>query len=139
MSLTRARKLCHTTRKGTYASDLINALSELGYRNPRLRQNLSWRELKRLVDSGADVFVTWWSDLDSNGTASPADGHWSIAKKVTRDTITIFDPDPEEEITLPKEFWVARWYDWERNEHAARRDFIRAAVIARYPKAKQGK
>lgn len=135
LSLRKARKLCHTTRAGTYNSGLIEALTKLGYKNPRHKQRLSWRELKRLVDSGADVFVSWWSDLDSNGIASPADGHWSVAKKVTRDTITFFDPDPEEEITLPRLAFESRWFDYEK-DHAGRRDFIRAAIIARYPKGK---
>jgi ABC-type bacteriocin/lantibiotic exporter with double-glycine peptidase domain len=132
LSLTRSRKLCKTTRKGTFAADLIDALEQLGYKRPRLVQNLAWRELKRLVDTGNDVFLAWWSDLDSNGIPSPADGHWSVAKKVTRDTITLFDPDPEEAITLPRLAFESKWHDYER-DHAGRKDFIRAAVIAKYP------
>ena len=132
ISLRKARELCKTTRNGTRAADLIQALEQRGYKGVRLKQNIKWAELKRLVNGRNDVFLSWWSDLDTNGTPAFADGHWSVARKVTRDTITLFDPDPEQEVVLPKEFFVARWYDWEKTEHAARRDLIRAAVIARY-------
>ena len=135
LSLRKARKLCHTTRAGTYNAGLIEALEKLGYKNPRHKQHIKWWELKRLVDAGNDVFVSWWSDLDSNGTPSLADGHWSVARKVTRDTITLFDPDPETEITLPRLAFESRWHDYE-SDHAGRKDFIRAAIIARYPKGK---
>lgn len=134
LSLRQAKKLARTTRAGTYAANLIEALRGLNYRNPRLRRNLTWGELKRLVSGGSDVFVSWWSILDSNGIAAPPDGHWSVARKVTRDTITIYDPDPEEELTLPKAMFVANWYDYERDHAGKRDDFIRAAVIARFPK-----
>lgn len=131
LSLTRARKLCKTSRKGTFAVDLMDALTTLGYKRARLKQFIKWSELKRLVETGNAVFVTWWSDLDSNGTPSLADGHWSVAKRVTKDTITLFDPDPEEEITLPRLAFESRWHDYEK-DHAGRKDFIRAAVIAKY-------
>lgn len=133
LSLRKARELCKTNRNGTRASDLMAALETLGYKNVRLKRMMRWSELQRAV-SNNDVFVTWWSDLDSNGIAYPADGHWSIAKKVTRDTITLFDPDPEEEIVLPRQAFEARWFDYEKT-HAGKRDnFVRAAVIARYPR-----
>lgn len=132
LSLTRSRKLCKTTRRGTYAVDLMDALRTLGYRNVRLRRQMTWAVLKQAVERGNDVFVTWWSDLDSNGTAMPADGHWSVATAVTKDTITLFDPDPEEEITLPRAFFESRWFDYERDHAGRRDDFIRCAVMAKF-------
>lgn len=136
ISINRAKKLCKTTRKGTYVVDLIDALRELGYVNVRLRRMMTWDMLRYMTSRGSDIFVTWWSDLDSNGVASPADGHWSVVKEVTNETIRLFDPDPEEEITLPKEAFLSRWFDYEKDHAGKRDDFIRAAVIARYSRKK---
>lgn len=132
MSLRKARALCKTTRNGTRASDMMTALTALGYRNVRLKRKMRWSDLQREVASGNHVLVIWWSDLDSNGVTSAADGHWSAVERVTADTIELFDPDPEETVTLPKSFFYARWYDYEKDEFGNRDDFIRAAVIARY-------
>lgn len=139
LSLPKARRLCKTSRKGTYVIDLIDALHTLGYKNPRLRRMMTWQLLKQTVARGNDVFVTWWSDLDSNGAAAPADGHWSVVRKVTKDTITLFDPDPEEEITLPRMAFEARWFDYEKDHAGKRDDFIRAAVIARFGGSSESK
>lgn len=131
ISLRKARQLCKTTRKGTYVADLMDALHSLKYKNVRLRRMITWNILKQMVSRGNDVFVVWWSDLDSSGVAAPADGHWSVVRKVTKNTITLFDPDPEEEITLPRIAFEARWFDYEKTHAGKRDDFIRAAVIAR--------
>lgn len=56
LSKRRARELARTGRHGTYVRDLVDALKTLGYQNVRVRQNLKWWELKRLVDAGNDVF-----------------------------------------------------------------------------------
>lgn len=131
LSLKRARRLAKTGRHGTYADDLVNALNTLGYK-ARVKHNLKWHELKRLVDSGADVICSWWSVLDDGkGHFSPPDGHYSVVTRVEQDKIHIFDPDAEEIIALPKEMFLSHWWDYQIG-HGGRKDFIHAAVIARY-------
>ncbi len=135
LSLPKARALCKVTPNGTYIADLVDAFATLGYANPRLIEHVSWAHLTRLVKAGNEVLVSWWSDLDTNGKAAPADGHWSVATHVTPDAISIFDPDPEEIISLPREFFIARWYDYERAPNGKRVDLHRAAVVTKYPAA----
>lgn len=136
LSLKRARQLARTGRHGTYIPDLMNALVELGYCNVRLKQNLKWHELKNFVDGGNDVIVSWFSDLPSGKTPSLADGHYSVAKKLTKDTISIYDPDAEQVITLPRAFFWSRFYDYELDHAGKRTDFLQAAIVARYPRKK---
>lgn len=133
LSLKKARELAKTGRHGTHFPDLMDALRELGYCNVRAKQNLKWSELKRLVDAGNDVFLSWLSDLPAGNYPMPADGHWSVARKVTKENLVIFDPDVRQEITLPKEYWLSRWYDFEIDRAGKRTDYIKSAIIARYP------
>lgn len=62
LSLKKARQLAKTGRHGTRIVDPMNALIELGYKNVRLKQNLKWHELKKLVDAGNDVVVMGITD-----------------------------------------------------------------------------
>lgn len=137
LSLTRARKIAKTGRHGTHVYDMVNALNILGYKNARLKQNLTWSELRRLVDDGNDVVVTWLSDLPAGNVPLPVDGHYSVAKKLTRKSIVLFDPDVQQEITLPRIFFWSRFYDFELDHAGKRTDLLQSAVIARYPKKKQ--
>lgn len=132
MSLRKAREMCGTNRHGTRHDGLMNGLMDLGYRNVRCKERVTWGELKRLVDSGADVIVNWLSDLPAGSRPAPADGHYSVAKKLTKDTIAIYDPDAEQIITLPKQFFMSRFYDYELDHAGKRTDFLQSAIIARW-------
>ena len=136
ISLRRSRELCKTTRNGTSIPNLVNALESLGYRNVRVKQNLTWTQLKRLVDSGNDVIVSWISDLPAGNVPAFAEGHYSVARKLTCDAIDLFDPDADQIIRLPKAYFLARFYDFAIDRAGKRTDFLQTAVVARYPRKK---
>ena len=133
LSRSRAARLAGTNRNGTRAEGLLLALDLLGYR-ARLCERLSWAKLKGYAQRGNVVIVSWWSDLDAGDkrpVALPADGHWSVVEKVTRETVTLYDPDAPTLRELPRKFFESRWYDYDIAPDGTRRDLIQAAVVAR--------
>lgn len=132
LSRQRAARLAGTNRNGTRAEGMVLALGMLGYR-ARLGERLTWRKLKAHVKRGVTPVVCWWSDLDAGDkrpTAELADGHWSVVLNMTRDTITLYDPDAPQPRELPRAFFEARWYDYDIAPDGQRRDLIQAAVLA---------
>lgn len=132
LSLRKAKEVCKTGRHGTRHVDMMDGLVALGYKNVRCKERIKWGELKRLVDSGADVIVNWLSDLPAGNRPSFTDGHYSVAKKVTKDSIFLYDPDADQVIELPKLFFLARFYDYEIDHAGKRTDYAQSAIIARY-------
>jgi ABC-type bacteriocin/lantibiotic exporter with double-glycine peptidase domain len=132
ISLRKAKEVCGTGRHGTRHVDMMDGLVKLGYKNVRCKERIKWGELKRLVDSGADVVVDWMSDLPAGNRPSPTDGHYSVAKKVTNTYIKIYDPDVDQIIELPRKYWESRWYDYEIDHAGKRTDYAQSAIIARY-------
>jgi len=132
LSLRKARELAKTTRHGTTVTNLMSALEQLGYSHVRLKQRLTWSSLKRLVNGKNDVFVTWLSDLPSGNVAMPADGHYSVVRKVSRESLVLYDPDFSTEITLPRAFFWSRFYDFEIDRAGKRTDYLQCAIVARF-------
>lgn len=132
LSLKQASELCETTRAGTYPEGLVNALRKLGYR-AKLQQNLTWGKLREFLRKKRIIVVDWWTVLNApEGPVTPPDGHWSVVESMTRNSITLYDPDPEQVITLPKSFWMAHWFDYNQDE-SGRHDMLQSAVVAYWP------
>ena len=115
----------------------MGALTALGYRRARLTERMTWGRLRQLSkNKRAVLIVAWWSDLDAGarGTPSLADGHYSVVLEMTHDTITLYDPDVPEPRVLPREFFMARWYDWFFDADKTRRNLPRGVIIAYAPK-----
>lgn len=131
LSLRKARSLCRTTTDGTYAADMVHALDALGYADPRIRENLTWRQLRGLVKRN-HVIVAWWTPLENGRVVDPSrwDGHWCVVKRVTARQIAMYDPDADSETVMPRMIFEWLWRDYERhgNYH---RPFHHAAVVAR--------
>ena len=127
LTLARASKLCGTTKNGTGVDGMVEALINLDY-TARLKEKMSWSQLRDATRSGADVIVLWWSVLNVGAPSQP-DGHWSVALRVRRNEIDLYDPDPAQSITLSRKFFEAHWYDARISPH---KDYINTAVIARY-------
>ncbi len=132
LTLRKSRTLCKTSRNGTRHVDLAAGLMALGYKNVRCKEKIKWGELRRLVDSGADVVVNWLSDLPAGNRLSFADGHYSVAKKVTKDSISLYDPDVDQIIELPKSYFYSRFYDFEIDKAGKRTDYPQSVIIARW-------
>lgn len=131
LSLRKARELCRTTTDGTYAADMVHALASLGYADPRIRENLTWAQLRGLTKRN-HVIVAWWTPLEGGVVVDPSrwDGHWCVVRKVTARQIVMFDPDSEGETVMPREVFEWLWRDFERDGDY-HRPFVHAAVVAR--------
>lgn len=102
-----------------------------------IRSHMTWEDL--LDEFTADrvvIVVDWWSDLDDAGKARSADGHFSVVEMVTQSTIRLWDPSIERVRELPREFFQARWYDWDyvdNKKRTERVDRVNAALIVAPP------
>lgn len=134
----RVAKMAGTNRNGTRSEGMVNALTQLGYRTS-FKERLSWGRLKSYVDRGYYVIVAWWSILDYGDKvthAAPADGHWSVVKSMTKDTIVLYDPDVPQLRDLSKAFWMAHWWDYDIDPATKERhSLIQAAVLAKPKRA----
>lgn len=132
LDLDRARALCKTDEAGSYARDMMDALRKLGYPNVRERHDLTWRQLKGLLPHN-HVVVCWWTPLEAGQIVDNPDkwgGHWSVVKRVTQRTVTLFDPDPETDMSMDWAAFDILWRDVEVFDNGRSKLFRHAAVVA---------
>lgn len=125
-TLKRLISLCKTDENGTTFADMIAGGRALGY-HCTLKQNMTWAGLQHELRKGRYVIPAWWTVLNA-GVASKPDGHYSVITKAARGVVTLYDPDADDIISVPREMWWSHWYDFEIID-GVRTDFIRSAVI----------
>lgn len=100
-------RLCGSSKQyGTEPAALIEALEKLGFKVVA-KDNGTWEDLEKLVTHGTPVLVNWWSDFEK-----PHDGHYSIASSVTKNSITLMDPEIGGLRRLGKARFMRQWYDY---------------------------
>lgn len=129
ISMERATKYCSTTKRyGTSPQKLIEGLEKLKYKS-EYKERLSWGELQKYFKESEGVFILWWSEFEWD-VPTLQDGHWSVVEKVEWDRISLWDPDAEEVIILPRKYFELRWYDC-IGYGQRRKDYLRSIVIVK--------
>jgi len=99
--------LCNSTLEhGTPPANIVAALKQLGF-TVMAKENSSWADLTTLTGQGVPVMVNWWSEFEL-----PADGHYSVAFRVTSDLIHLMDPEIGDDRIMTKDVFLRNWYDF---------------------------
>jgi ABC-type bacteriocin/lantibiotic exporter with double-glycine peptidase domain len=100
-------KLCGTTvEAGTEPAGLVRTLRHLGFK-PVAKELGTWAELTKIITDGTPIIVNWWSDYEK-----PADGHYSVAYKITNKSIYLMDPELGGYRRMSKDKFMCQWYDF---------------------------
>ncbi|MFZ5845427.1 MAG: cysteine peptidase family C39 domain-containing protein [Patescibacteria group bacterium] len=126
-SLPRLTELCHTTRNGTSAKNMVAATNKLGlavlaveYATLHHLQSA----LRYPPNQVRAVLVTYLYDLDEKDRPHPDSGHWAVvaAYLASKSRIVLLDSATGKKRSYPWSEFRSRWmdYDWKRKRLAAR-------------------
>lgn len=100
-------KLNTSEKLGTQPEDMVKYLKRLGFK-VRVREEATWQNLKKAMDSGKMILVDWWTDIGDPGEDL---GHYSVVTRISSKTLTIYDPDINKKRVLGKNTFLERWHD----------------------------
>lgn len=108
-------KLCGTTSNGTKPAMLKKALEKLGFQTKvgsGGRAQHAWKTLNYWVNEKKLPVIVDWFSISENG----GDGHYSVVLALTKNEITIADPEFDEAKErmrkIPWLNFLRVWFDW---------------------------
>ena len=130
-----AKELGTTPEQGTHPLKITRALKHLGL-DAHLREQLSYDELRSMIDRGDSVIVDFqaWADPSKRRPAHDyakewESGHYAIAVGYDADHIYLEDPSLLGTVgMLSHADFQARWHDYEL-ESGKRREYVRMAIV----------